>query len=293
MFARLGFLIGECARNLRRQGLMTFACISTTTIALTILGIFVLLAWQVNTVAEAAPRRFEVHAFLDAKASPDQVTELVRQVQQLSGVAAVKLVPKDEAWAEYRKHYPHEEDLEGMTDNPLPDKLEISAVTPAQTLDVAEAVRQLPGVEHVNEGKETLRRLLAIANIVRIAGIALAVALALGTAAIIGNTIRMTLYHRRRDIRVMQLVGATDGFIRLPFVLEGIVVGGVGGGLAAGLMAAALHYLTSRVQIDLPLISEIRISLDPALFCSTLVVSGVCLGALGSLISLRRFLRAA
>lgn len=272
---------------------MTFACISTTTIALTILGIFVLLAWQVNAVAEAAPRRFEVHAFLDAKATPEQVDDLVRRARQLTGVASVKLVPKEEAWKEYRKHYPHQEDLEGMTDNPLPDKLEISAVTPAETLDVAEAVRQLPGVEHVNEGKETLRRLLSIANVVRLVGLALAAALALGTAAIIGNTIRMTLYHRRRDIRVMQLVGATDGFIRLPFVLEGIVVGGVGGGLAAGLMAAALHYLTGRVLIDLPLISEIRVSLDPALFCSALVVSGVCLGALGSLISLRRFLRVA
>jgi cell division transport system permease protein len=293
MFARLGFLIGECARNLRRQALMTFACVSTTTIALTILGIFVLLAWQVNAVAEAAPRRFEVHAFVDAKATPDEVSELMRRVQQLPGVARVNLVPKDQAWADYKKHYPHQEDLDGMTENPLPDKLEITAVTPAETLDVAEAVRQLPSVEHVNEGKETLRQLLTLANIVRLAGITLAGILALGTAAIIGNTIRMTLYHRRRDIRVMQLVGATDGFIRLPFVLEGIVVGGAGGGLAAAAMAAALHYVTTRVSLDMPLISEIRISLDPLWLCGTLVLAGALLGALGSLVSLRRFLRAA
>lgn len=293
MFARLGFLIGECARNLRRQALMTFACVSTTTIALTILGIFLLLAWQVNTLAEAAPRKFEVHAFVNAKATPEEVNELMRQVQQLSGVARVNLVPKDVAWADYKKHYPHQDDLEGMTENPLPDKLEISAVTPAQTLEVAEAVRQLPGVEHVNEGKETLRQLLAIANVVRLIGIALAATLAVGTAAIIGNTIRMTLYHRRRDIRVMQLVGATDSFIRLPFVLEGIAVGSIGGGLAAGLMAAALHYLTTRVMVEMPLIRELRVALDPVVFCGTLVLGGALLGAFGSLVSLRRFLRAA
>jgi cell division transport system permease protein len=292
MFARLGFLIGECWRNIRRQGLLAFACVSTTTIALTILGVFVLLAWQVHSIAQAVPRRFEVHAFLKTEVSRPDAEALVTQVQGMSGVARVKLVPKEEAWTEYRKHYPHQEDLEGMTENPLPDKLEIVAVTPEQTLEVAEAVRVLPQVAQVNEGKELLQRLLAIAGIVRLVGLVAAGLLALGTAAIVGNAIRMTLYARRRDIRVMQLVGATDGFIRLPFVLEGAVVGAVGGGLAAGLMWAALHYLTTRVLVDMPLVSEIRVTLDPASFCGILVAGGALLGILGSLASLRRFMRA-
>lgn len=292
MIARFGFLIGECWRNIRRQGLMAFACVSTTSIALTILGAFVVLAWQVNTIADTVTRGFEVHAFLSTSASRDEATGLVNRIKALPGVARVKLVPREEAWADYRKHYPHPQDLEGMTENPLPDKLEITAVSPDQTLSIAETVRQLPSVARVNEGGEVLKRLLAIAGIVRLVGIVLAGLLCLGTAAIIGNTIRMTLFARRRDIRVMQLVGATNRFIRLPFFLEGAVVGAVGGGIAAGVMAAALHYLSARVMTDLPLVSEMRLTLDPSLLCPALVAVGALLGAIGSLASLRRFLRA-
>ena len=271
---------------------MTFACVSTTSIALTILGAFVVLAWQVNTIAETVTRGFEVHAFLTTSASRDEANKLVERIRSMPGVVRVKLVPREEAWAEYRKHYPHPQDLEGMTENPLPDKLEITASSPNLTLSVAEAVRELPHVARVNEGKEVLKRLLALAHIVRLVGLALAGLLCLGTAAIIGNTIRMTLFARRRDIRVMQLVGATNRFIRLPFFLEGAVVGAVGGGIAAGVMAAAMHYLSSRILTDLPLVSEIRLSLDPGLICPSLVAVGALLGAFGSLASLRRFLRA-
>jgi cell division transport system permease protein len=292
MIARIGFLIGECWRNIRRQGLMAFACVSTSAIALTTLGAFVVLAWQVNTIAETVTRGFEVHAFLTTSAQRDDAEALVKRVQAMPGVIRARLVPKEVAWSEYRKHYPHQQDLEGMTDNPLPDKLEIVAATPTQTLAIAESVRGLPHVARVNEGRDVLRRLLAIAGIIRLIGLALAVALGLGTAAIIGNTIRMTLYARRRDIRVMQLVGATNRFIRLPFFMEGAVVGAAGGGVAAGVMAAAMHYLSTRVLTDLPLVSEIRLTLEPSLVCPALVAVGALLGAAGSLASLRRFLRA-
>lgn len=291
MIARIGFLIGECWRNIRRQGLMAFACVSTSAIALTTLGAFVVLAWQVNTIAETVTRGFEVHAFLTTTASRENALEMVKQVEAMPGVVRARLIPKEEAWSEYRKHYPHQQDLEGMTDNPLPDKLEIVAASPTQTLAIAESVRQLPLVARVNEGRDVLRRLLTIAGIIRIVGIALAIALALGTAAMISNTIRMTLYARRRDIRVMQLVGATNRFIRLPFFLEGALVGAVGGAVAAGVMAAAMQYLATRVLTDLPLVSEIRLTLEPSIVCPSLVAVGALLGAAGSLASLRRFLR--
>ncbi|HEU4754117.1 MAG TPA: FtsX-like permease family protein, partial [Armatimonadota bacterium] len=124
------------------------------------------------------------------------------------------------------------------------------------------------------------------------AGIVLAVLLALGTAAIIGNAIRMTLYARRRDIRVMQLVGATNGAIRLPFMMEGMVAGGLGGGIACAVMLGALHYVSQRVLQEMPFINEFRMSVDLPLFCAVLVGGGIVLGLTGSLFSLRRFLRA-
>jgi cell division transport system permease protein len=293
MLGSLFFLIQESWLNVRRQGLMVLACVSTSAISLTILAVFVLAAWQVHNIVAAFPRQFEVHAFVKPSATRSQAELLARSVERIPGVARVRLIPREEAWAAYRKHYPHQEDLAGLTENPLPDKLEIVAKDPQLTLQVAGAVRDLPMVDQVNEGREILQKLLAISNVIRVVGLALAALLALGTTAIVGNAIRMTLYARRRDIRVMQLVGATNSFIRLPFVIEGTVEGAIGGGIACGIVALVLHYLTTRVLPSLTFVNEFRIAIDIPLFCAALVVGGALLGMFGSLVSLRRFLRVA
>jgi cell division transport system permease protein len=293
MIGNLAFLLNECWLNIRRQGLLVLACVSTTTIALTILGGFVLMAWHVHSIADALPRRFEVHAFLKKAASRDQAAALMREVKELPGVAQVRLVTKEQAWSQFREGYAYKSDLEGLSENPLPDKIEITAATPEKTLAVADMVRKMPHVDEVREGREVLQKLLSIAGVVRMAGIALALLLALGTAAIISNAIRMTLFARRRDIRVMQLVGATNSFIRLPFLLEGLVEGALGGALACGLMALGLQYLTGRVLPDLAFVNEFRLTLNLPVFCGTLVAGGALLGAFGSLFSMRRFLRPA
>ena len=207
-------------------------------------------------------------------------------------VVRVKLVPKEVAWEAYRKHYPRPDDLSGLTENPLPDKLEIVAASPKHTLRVADQVRALPGVDEVKEGRQVLRTLMAIAGVVRMGGIVLALVLALGTAAIISNAIRLTLFARRRDIRVMQLVGATNGFIRVPFVLEGMAEGALGGLLACGVLAGALHYFAGRVLPNMPFVNELRLTMDLPLFWTSLIVGGALLGFFGSLASLRRFLQA-
>lgn len=292
MFAPLIFVFQECWLNLRRQGVLVLTCVSTSAIALTILGVFALLAWHVHAVAQSIPRQFEVHAFVRTGASRGDAERLATDIRRLPGVARVTLVPKEQAWEQFQKHYAAPEDLTGM-ENPLPDKIEISAATPEQTLLVARAVRQLPQVEQVKGGEEVLQRVLAIANGIRIGGIVLAALLALGTTAIIGNAIKITLFARRRDIRVMQLVGATNSFIRLPFVLEGMLEGGLGGAAACLLLGTALQWFTNRVLPNVTLVKELQLSLDPRVFCGSLVLAGVLFGVMGSLLSLRRFLRTA
>jgi cell division transport system permease protein len=271
---------------------MALTCISTSAIALTILGGFVLLAWHVHAVAQAIPRQFEVHAFVRSEASRADTELLATQIRRLPGVARVALVPKEQAWDEYRKHYATPEDLDDM-ENPLPDKIEVAAVSPEMTLTVAKQVREMPLVDEVRGGEEVLRRILAVANGIRIGGIVVALLLALGTIAIIGNAIKITLFARRRDIRVMQLVGATNGFIRLPFVLEGMIEGALGGAVACAVMAVLLRYFTHYVLPNVTLVKELQLALDVPTFCVSLVLSGVLFGLLGSLFSLRRFLRTA
>jgi cell division transport system permease protein len=292
MLGSLGFLFQESWLNLRRHGLMAIASISTAAVALTIFGVFILLAWHLNAIAEAIPRKIEIHAFPRPTATRDEVNALADEIRKFPDVVRVKVVPKEEAWADFQKHY-RAEDLRGITENPLPDKFEVIAASPERTVAIAERVRQTAGIDRVNDAREVLQKLLTIAGIVRVVGLVLAVLLALGTAAIINNAIRMTLFARRRDIRVMQLVGATDAFIRFPFVMEGVAEGVLGGALACGVLAAALHYFTTRMLPDLPFINELHITLSLPLLCGGLVVGGALLGMAGSLFSLRRFLRTA
>jgi cell division transport system permease protein len=292
MLGSLLFILQESWLNLRRQGLPVLACVTTSAASLTIFAAFGLLAWHVHGIAQSLPKQFEIHAFLDVKAPRERALELQKQLQATSGVAQVRLVPREAAWPAFKKSYPAPDDLEGLTENPLPDKLEIVTATPEETERIADSIRGMQGVARVQDGRSELRQVLAIASVVRIIGIGIGILLALGTAAIVSNAIRITLFARRREIRVMQLVGATNGFIRLPFLLEGVIEGALGGGLAAAAIVAAAHYLNANVLPSLAFVNEIRFSLDAPVVCGALVAGGAVMGLMGSVFSLRRFLHA-
>ncbi len=292
MFGSLFFLIREAWLNLRRQGLMAVACVSTSAIALLILGVFFLIGTQLYRVVDGAPRQMEIHAFMREGATRAQATALQERLEDMPGVAVARLVTREQAWTEFRQKSSFKDVLDGFKENPLPDMLRIVTTTPEETLRLADWVRSLPEVDHVNEGKEVVRQLLTIYNVIRTAGVVLAVLLGLGTAAIISNAIRMTLFARRRDIRVMQLVGATNSFIRFPFLLEGMAEGALGGGIASGLLLAALHYYTTRVQPTVPVVNQFELDLNRLLFVGILVGGGAVLGMVGSLLSMRKFLHA-
>jgi cell division transport system permease protein len=285
------FLIREAFLNIRRQGLMTIASISTVAIALCIVGGFGLLAWQLRYVTRQLPRQFEVHAFTRTDLKPEEVERLREQVARLPDVRSVTLLSREDVWQQYQQSYKGlPSDLEGM-ENPMPAKLEIQAVTPDKTLAVAGRVRGLAGIDAVKDGATVLRRLIVIRDWVQLGCLILGALLALGAAAIISNAIRITLFARRREIRVMQLVGATNGFIRLPFLLEGMLDGLVGGGLACGLLYLGYTYLSNHVLVNIPLANEARFTLDLRVYLAAVTVGGVAVGFFGSMISVRRFLR--
>jgi cell division transport system permease protein len=285
------FLFHEALLNVRRHGLMTLAVIGTVTVTLCFVGTFAVIAWQFHQVADRLPRQFEVHAFMRPDLTPDDVQRTQAEVAQLSGVRSVTRVTRAEAWSEFKlRRSGMESDFDGL-ENPLGDKLEIQVTSPERTFAVAARVRGLPGVHRVLDGSEVLARLLAINRFIRLASLILGGLLALGTVAIVSNAIRITLFARRREIRVMQLVGATNGFVRLPFLLEGMFDGLVGGGLACALLYASYRYLTRSVLPRFPFANEFQIGLNLPVCLATIAAAGLLIGLFGSTVSLRRFLR--
>jgi cell division transport system permease protein len=223
---------------------------------------------------------------------PD-VARLGQQIRQLQGVTVVRFVSKEEALERMRKSFGEQasvlEAVEGI--NPLPDSFEVQVARPELVGPVAEAIAAMPGVAKVDYKRDTVERLFRLTSVIRGLGLVVSVFLVLGCAVVISNTVRLTVFARRREVAIMKLVGATDWFIRWPFVIEGIVLGLAGTLLAVGALAGAYWWAAgaaARILPFLPLVPPERVIRS---LVWPLVGVGALVGGLGSGISLRRFLQ--
>ncbi len=290
--------MGEAVRDIRRNGLMSVAALTTSAISLTVLGGALFTLYRLHQFADAQPRRFEISVFLRPEIPRSDVKEVRRRIQALPFVERVTLFTKEQAYAELQQA-----DRESSTAivaalggaNPLPDRLDVR-LTDASATDAIAGVLQdrnrFPQVDRVRTARDAVQVFLGIQRLVRNVGGGLAAMLFIGTAFVIQNTIRLTVLARRREIRIMQLVGATPGFIRMPLVLEGMFYGVVGA-LVAG---AVVLFVVAQVsaygrRIVSPLAHSMPPAAGPWTVLAVLVAIGAILGCLGSVLSIRRFLK--
>jgi len=272
---------------------MSLAAAASVAVTMFLLGVFLLLVFNLNYMASQLQSNVEIAAFLHVDTPREVVQHLEAQIKHLPGVREVVLVPKEEGFRKISRQFGGEEELLSATGgvNPLPDYLLVRVNTPEEIRDIAGAIAQLPGVEKVNYGQEVVERLFALVRWLRWLGAGLILLLAAGAVVLIMLTIRLTVYSRRQEISIMKYVGATDSFIRWPFFLEGLFLGLVGSGLAAGAVYGIYTWLLSRsfnLFLFLPLLN------DPALLLKSLlglIGAGAGVGALGSLLSIRQFLK--
>ncbi|MBT9157427.1 MAG: Cell division protein FtsX [Firmicutes bacterium] len=288
-----GYFFESAGKSLLRNSWMTLASISTVAVSLLVLGIFLVVAANINAVAANVEGQLQVTAHL-ATLSAAERGRLEAEIKAIPGVTDVRFVPQSEAWQRLLEWYGDNQDfLAGWEEeNPLRDSFEIRADVSHRVPEVAAAVTVLAGVEEVLWGREIVEQLLAITRMMRLVGIGLMVALALAALFIIANTIRMAIFARRREIGIMRYIGATNWFIRWPFVIEGLVLGLLGGMMAASVLAWG-YYLAVRALVQAipfwPWVQPWPFLQQLALL---LLSIGVVIGILGSGLSLRRYLDA-
>ncbi|MBT9135433.1 MAG: Cell division protein FtsX [Firmicutes bacterium] len=288
-----GYFFESAGKSLLRNSWMTLASISTVAVSLLVLGIFLVVAANINAVAANVEGQLQVTAHL-ATLSAAERGRLEAEIKAIPGVTDVRFVPQSEAWQRLLEWYGDNQDfLAGWEEeNPLRDSFEIRADVSHRVPEVAAAVTVLAGVEEVLWGREIVEQLLAITRMMRLVGIGLMVALALAALFIIANTIRMAIFARRREIGIMRYIGATNWFIRWPFVIEGLVLGLLGGMTAASVLAWG-YYLAVRALVQAipfwPWVQPWPFLQQLALL---LLSIGVVIGILGSGLSLRRYLDA-
>lgn len=285
----MNLLLREALLSFRRAPLLSLLSITAIAFSLFTVGLFGLVALNLRQALRGVEERVEVVAFLLRGTAPETITLASQDIASFPEVADVKFVSEDQALVQARRELVEFKDAyRDLQVNPLPASLEIRLKEgfrdAAHVAGVADRVRGFPFVEDVRYGRDWISRLDQLRNMAGAVGLIIGAAFGLIAVVIIGVTIRLTILQRAREIAIMRVVGATNWFVRGPFLLEGALKGVLGGLLALGLAFAA--YTVFRGAGPLSTLVFFR-PLDMVL----LVVFGVLLGLLGSLLSVGRHLK--
>ncbi|MDD6698430.1 MAG: permease-like cell division protein FtsX [Veillonellaceae bacterium] len=287
------YFIQEVFRSLRRNNWMSFASIGTVAVSLFVLGVFLLLVLNMNRMASALESQVQISVYLEDELSADDRRDIASDIEALQGIESIRYISKDEAKARLEDRLGDQKYLlDALGDkNPLPDSFEVVVKSPDLVETAAKAIDRMDGVQEAKYGQDVIEHLFAITRLIRIFGLVLMVLLAGATLFIISNTIRLTVFARRKEIAIMKYVGATDWFIRWPFLLEGMVLGFVGGVIAAVALRSFYAAMAAKITDTLTFFPLMPQYPSMNYITVALLLTGMAIGALGSALSLKRFLK--
>lgn len=290
MGPRWRYLFSEVTTGLRRNLLMTLATVVTVTVSLAVLGAGALTEAQVRKAREVLYAQVEVSIFLHDDASPDQTQSLQSDLEGNALVEEVLYESKQQAYENARKIFASDPELlDALRPDSLPASFRVKLVDPEQYEVIESQYEGYPGVEDVVDQRDILQPFFLVMRQVRRGALAVAFLQLLAAAALISNTIRLTAFARREQTGIMKLVGATNWYIRLPFMLEGIFAGFLGALVAGTLLVASDVFLLSRIKRQIGFFPFITTG-EVAAVIPLLIVVGVLVAAVASFFSLRRFL---
>jgi cell division transport system permease protein len=295
-----GFFLREALRALKRNAVPSFAALATVLVTVLILGVFIPVVQATTGAANEVRSRVIADVFLAPRATDADVTRVKRLLEaDVPHVERVEFVSKEQAYRDERARNPEAFALLGS--NPLPDTFRITPDDPENIAAIRDALAPLapgggertpidPAIEEVRNREDETNDIIAATDVIQLTMGLLAGLLVLASVLLVANTIRLSLYARRREVEVMKLVGATDWFIRWPFVIEGVLVGALGGLLALALLAVLKLALVDPLAEDFALIAAPE-TMDFPLLVAVLLAAAIGVSALGSGLALRRFLR--
>jgi cell division transport system permease protein len=295
---RLGFFLKEALRALRRSAAPSFAAMLTILITALVLGVFIPVVQATTGTANEVRGRVVVDVFVKTESTDAEKAALRTTLTTLPGVKSVQYIPKEQALAKMQKR--NKEAFALLGSNPLPDSFRLTPSDPdgvhAIVDDLAppgaggKRTPRLAAIDEVRNREQDTNKILSATGLVKGVTAGLAILFTLASIALVANTIRLSIFARRREVEVMKLVGATNWFIRWPFVIEGMIVG-----LLGGLIAVLLLTIGKQTFVD-PLSDRFALlaapsTIDFGLLVVILLGACVTVSALGSGLTLRRFLR--
>jgi cell division transport system permease protein len=293
---RLGFFLKEAIRSMRHSAAPSFAALATVLVTMLVLGVFIPIVQATKGAANSVRGRVMVDVYMKADATAADDARVRSELLQVPHVRSVQFISKAASYKAQSAQFPQAYALLGA--NPLPDTFHVIPSNPSYVLAIHTALSGGgsgggpidSSIGSVSNKQTDTQKILEVTNLVTITAAVLTVLLVLASILLIANTIRLSLYARRREVEVMKLVGATDWFIRWPFVIEGIIVGAIGALLAIVVLGGTKVALLDPLATNWTLIAAPR-TIQFSVLVAILLSAGVVVSALGSGLSLRRFLK--
>jgi cell division transport system permease protein len=293
---RIGFFLKEAFRALRRSAAPSLAATLTVLLTAVVLGVLIPIMQATTGTANEVRNSVVLDVYVEEKAQPGELAELRETLTDLPNVAEVEFIPKEQALEEEQERNPEAYELLGA--NPLPDAFRITPEDPDGVTELVGLIQpddtaaegSLSLVEEVRNREEETDKILSATGVVKLVTAIVAVLLVLASVALVANTIRLSIFARRREVEVMRLVGASKWFIRWPFVIEGMIVGVVGGTAAIGVLYAAKIAVVDPLSDRLTLLAAPE-TINFGVLVAVLIGACTLVAAVGSGFTLRRFLR--
>jgi cell division transport system permease protein len=274
---------------------MTIASLFSITAILLILGVFFLILVNINSISDSVKEHFdEVQVNLLDEVDEARAQQLMADFGPMDGVEEVSFLTKDEAMENFKKRFGDNANLfDGLEVNPLPNAIILKVTDIEKAHALVQQAEGMAGVETINYAQTTVDKLIKISDYIQLGALILIAALLAISIVVVSNTIKLTVIARERDITIMKYVGATNWFIRAPFLLEGIIIGLVSAALSSVVIAVIYHQVVVTFGVDFTLLMSTAFVPEQFLIENLIVVYvalGVSIGACGSIISMRRFL---
>ncbi len=290
---RYGYLIGEGFRNIFTHGFMSFASVTIIIACLIVMGSFTLLDININQIIDDIGDQNQILAYVDEDMTAQEASaKLQTKLESLDNVASVEFVSRSEARDSFMEKY-DESLMEGIDDEVFRHRFSIQLIDLSLMDETKAEIESIDGIAKVNAPTEFADKFISVRNVISIVSLALIVILGFVSLFIMSNTIKLATYGRREEIAIMKMVGASNSFIRCPFIVEGLVLGVLGGGLAFlaqwGLYAALEAKIVQSLGISFVEIVPFA-QVWPFVLVTFLAV-GILVGAVGGVIAIRNYLK--
>jgi cell division transport system permease protein len=285
----------EGVKNIIRNGWMSVASIGAVTVTLVLVGTFVAIMLNINQMANKVEEDVVIKVLISLTADEDEIKGLADEIEAIPGVASIRFSSKDEELEGLVEGMGEQGQAWGLfeQDNPLNHAYVVSAKNPQDTEKIAAQIEAFPEVYKVNYGEEVVSQLFKFNNYARTIGIVLIAGLVLTAVFLISNTIKLTIMARSTEIGVMKLVGATNGFIRWPFFVEGLLLGVLGAILPIGVIATAYYFILENFSGKTAFYFVEMLPFNPFIWqlSGIILLFGALIGMWGSVMSVRKFLK--